>query len=52
MSKYVTVNQAAEITGLSPAIIRVAYDDGLISGIKTPGGHRRVLEADLEKLTQ
>lgn len=45
-----TVSEAAEMFGVSPATIRRWVDDGKLPSRKTLGGQRRFRPADLEAL--
>ena len=38
-----TIQQAAEVTGWSPRMLRYLERSGLVSPMRTPGGHRTYL---------
>lgn len=42
MSEYIKPGEAADLLGVSRDTIRRYVDLGLLEGIKTPGGQRRV----------
>ncbi|MFC1482256.1 helix-turn-helix domain-containing protein [Myxococcota bacterium] len=44
-----TTREAAEICKVALSTVVYWYDKGLIRGYRTPGGHRRIFRADLEK---
>jgi len=46
---YVTVQQAKEISGMGKDMIRSLCDRGYIDVYSTPGGHRRISRASLER---
>jgi len=39
--------QAADLLGVSPNTLRIYADEGVLPNRRTPGGHRRFLEADI-----
>jgi excisionase family DNA binding protein len=39
---YVGISEAARLLGLSADTVRLRYDEGLLSGYRTPSGHRRI----------
>lgn len=45
-----SIKAAAEHLGVSQNTVRRLYDEGRISGLKTPGGHRRLVRQDVVKL--
>jgi excisionase family DNA binding protein len=48
--KLLTVTEAAEMLGVSPATIRRAIDKGELPGFRVPGSrHRRVLRTEIER---
>lgn len=47
---YLSISEASELSGLSPATLRRYGDDGTIPEYRTPKNHRRFLESDLAKL--
>jgi putative resolvase len=49
MSNLLTVSEAAEFLGVSPASVRKWSDAGLLPAYRTPGGQRRY---ELEDLTE
>ena len=49
-SKWVSVSDAARLTGLSVRTIKRMADEGKLTRSKTPGGHLRVMRAQLDSL--
>lgn len=47
--RYVTMSEAASLTGLSVDTIRRRFDEGHFHGHRSPGGHRRVDVLSLPK---
>lgn len=50
MVEYITPGQAADLLGVTRDTIRRYVDTGLLEGIKTPGGQRRIDRASLEQV--
>ncbi len=50
MPKFLTISQAARRLGASADAVRDWVEQGKLRAELTPGGHRRVLSADVEKL--
>jgi excisionase family DNA binding protein len=50
--RWLTLSQAAEILGVHATTLRRWADDGQIRCLRTPGGHRRFVEADLRAFLQ
>lgn len=48
--KHYRIHEVAEVLGLSFPTIRQMIDKGELYAIKTPGGHRRVPESELERI--
>lgn len=51
VSEYMSVKEAAAALEVSENTVRKLYDDGRVSGMKTPGGHRRILKAEVLRLS-
>jgi excisionase family DNA binding protein len=51
-STYLTTAQAARLLMVSPGSVRVWIGNGLLDAQVTPGGHRRILRADLERFAR
>lgn len=49
-SRYVSPGDVAQLFGVSVATVRNWDRDGKLIAIRTPGGHRRFLRADLDAL--
>jgi excisionase family DNA binding protein len=47
-SSIITTAQAAQILGVSPRTAQLWTESGVIPSWKTPGGHRRMFEADVQ----
>lgn len=47
---YLTPNEAADMLMVATATLRVWSDKGLLHPLTTPGGHRRYLRDDLQRL--
>ncbi len=45
--EHLTSTEAARLLGVSPATIKRWSDDGVISTVRTPGGHRRFRRSDV-----
>jgi excisionase family DNA binding protein len=52
MTDFIKPGKAAEMLGVSRDSIRRYVDSGLIEGIKTPGGQRRIDQASVESVIQ
>jgi excisionase family DNA binding protein len=50
MKPYVTPAEAAMRLGVHPTTVIRWADQGLLAVYRTPGGHRRFLATDLERL--
>jgi len=50
MSTYVRPGQAADQLGVTVDSVSRFFDEGLLTGIKTPGGQRRIERESLEAL--
>ena len=48
MSKALSTFQVAKLLGVSPPTVIKWTNDGLLKSFRTPGGHRRILESDIE----
>lgn len=48
-NRWLTLSQAAERLGVHPSTLRRWADDGEIRCTRTPGGHRRFLQANLQR---
>src|ERR1044071_6632097 len=48
MLGYLTTKQAAKQCGASYKAVQEWFDKGLIKGVKTPGGHRKISQASLD----
>lgn len=51
-SSIITTAQAAKILGVSPRTAQLWTESGVIPTWKTPGGHRRMFEADVQAILQ
>lgn len=49
--EYLSLSEAAERAGLSVKSVRRYFDNGDLTGFVTPGGHRRIATASLDRLT-
>ena len=49
MAKAYTTFQAAKILGVSPPTIIKWANDGIILSYRTPGGHRRILDSEIQR---
>jgi excisionase family DNA binding protein len=49
MTEYVLPGEAAEMLGVTRDTIRRYVDTGLLDGIKTPGGQRRIDRDSIEQ---
>jgi excisionase family DNA binding protein len=47
---YYKIKEVAEMFGASPVSVSRWVDQGKLKAVLTPGGHRRILKADLDKL--
>ena len=52
MSTYVRPGQAADQLGVTVDSVSRFFDEGLLTGIKTPGGQRRIERESLEALKE
>ena len=50
MSKYINVTKAAEILGVCTKTLRKWDDEGVLKAYKTPKGHRRYIQSELDAL--
>ena len=50
MSTYIRPGEAADQLGVSVDSVSRFFDEGLLAGIKTPGGQRRIERESLEAL--
>lgn len=50
MSTYIRPGQAADQLGVTVDSVSRFFDEGLLTGIKTPGGQRRIERESLEAL--
>jgi excisionase family DNA binding protein len=46
--KWLTLSQASKVIGVHSATLRDWADQGLIASYRTPGGHRRFAESDVQ----
>ena len=46
-SEWLTLTEASRLLGVHPMTLRSWVDAGLIEAFRTPGGHRRLLVAEL-----
>lgn len=51
MAEYITPGEAADRLGVTRDTIRRYVDNGQLSGIRTPGGQRRIDAASIQKIT-
>ena len=51
MAEYILPGEAADLLGVSRDTIRRYVDTGLLAGIKTPGGQRRIDRSSVEHIT-
>ncbi len=49
--EWLSLQEASERLGVSPATLRLWADRGRVQSFRTPGGHRRFRERDLNALT-
>lgn len=47
-AKTYTTHQIARMCGVDPITVARWFDSGVLKGFRTPGGHRRVAEAELQ----
>lgn len=52
MSTYIRPGQAADQLGVTVDSVSRFFDEGLLTGIKTPGGQRRIERESLEALKE
>lgn len=50
MTDYIKPGEAADLLGVTRDTIRRYVDSGLITGIKTPGGQRRIERQSVEQV--
>ena len=48
--RLLTIKQAAERLNVHPATVRRWADDGSLSSVRTPGGHRRFSAAEIDQI--
>ena len=41
IQRYLSTGEASKYTGMNRKTLNKMFDDGLLNGDKTPGGHRR-----------
>ncbi|MEQ1894684.1 MAG: helix-turn-helix domain-containing protein [Planctomycetota bacterium] len=51
-SELLTPAEACQLAGIGPTTLKRWADNGVLSHVKTAGGHRRFLRADLERYLQ
>lgn len=51
MTDYILPGEAADLLGVTRDTIRRYVDTGLLEGIKTPGGQRRIDRQSVEQIT-
>ena len=49
---WLTLSEAAQLLGIHPTTLRRWTDDGEIRCVRTPGGHRRFLDSDLQNFLE
>ena len=52
MDKLLTIGEASRILGISVDTLRRWSDDGKVTVLVLPSGHRRYRQADIEALTK
>lgn len=52
MSRFISLKEAAAMLGVGEDAVRKLFDDGKVGGQRTPGGQRRLLREDVEKLAE
>jgi excisionase family DNA binding protein len=52
LSRWLSLSEAADLLGVHPSTLRRWADDGAIRCTRTPGGHRRFLEEDVQAFLQ
>jgi len=50
MRNFVTLREAAKVLRVSESTVRRLFDEGRLTGGRTPGGHRRIDSKSLETL--
>jgi predicted site-specific integrase-resolvase len=50
MNEMVSMSKACKMLGVSQASLRIYGDQGKIQFVRTPGGHRRYLLSEIERL--
>lgn len=50
--QWLTLGQAARVLGIHPTTLRRWTDEGVLPCLRTPGGHRRFLQEDLDAFLQ
>lgn len=50
MTDYILPGEAADLLGVTRDTIRRYVDQGLITGIKTPGGQRRIDRQSIQQI--
>ena len=51
-SPYVAIKKAAKILNVSISTVRRMFDKGDIEGVITPGGHRRILRSEVDRVLE
>lgn len=51
-SRWMSPGKAAQMFGVHPATIVRWIEGGKLSAVRTPGGHRRLLTEEVEKLAR
>ena len=51
-SELLTPAEACQLAGIGPTTLKRWADQGVLAHVKTAGGHRRFLRADLERYLQ
>ncbi len=49
-TEWYTLSEASKVLGVHPATVRQWSDEGKIGAFRTPGGHRRFVRADIERM--